>query len=53
MSETSNKPWSNGPNTPQITYWVYLGEKENLAGVLIGAIFYGVLSLSILTSSFF
>lgn len=41
MSDSSSKPWSSNPYAPQITYWVYLGEKENFAGVLIGAIFYG------------
>ena len=51
-SYSSKKPWSNSPNAPQITYWVYLGEEENFAGVLIGAIFYGSLQLSVVTLFF-
>lgn len=42
MSDSSQVPWSNNPNAPQIPSLVYLEEKANFAGVLIGAIFYGI-----------
>lgn len=35
-------PWSNNPNAPQIPYSLYFAEKANFAGILIGAIFYGI-----------
>ena len=41
-TEASQKPWSNNPYAPQIPYSVYFAEKTYLAGVLIGAIFYGM-----------
>ena len=40
-SDSSEKPWSNNPNAPQIPYSLYLAEKSNFAGNLIGAILYG------------
>jgi len=42
MSDPSQKPWSNNPNTPQIPYDLYLWEKAAFAGGLIGAILYGL-----------
>ena len=43
MSEpdSSEKPWSNNPNAPQIPYSWYLAEKTTFAGILISAILYG------------
>lgn len=42
MSQPSEQPWSSDPNAPQIPFWLYTAEKENFAGMLLGAIFYGV-----------
>ena len=42
MSDSSQKPWSNNPNTPQIPYDLYLWEKAAFAGGFIGAILYGL-----------
>lgn len=42
MSDSSGRPWTDNPYAPNITYGLYLGEKENFAGNLIGAIFYGI-----------
>lgn len=42
MSGSSEEPWSSNPNAPQIPYSLYFAEKANLAGVFIGAIFYGI-----------
>ena len=39
---SSENPWSNNPNAPQIPYQIYFAEKANFAGILIGAIFYGM-----------
>ena len=41
MSNSSEKPWSDSPNAPQIPYWLHLEEKGDLAGYLISTIFYG------------
>ena len=41
MSNSSGHPWTDNPYALNITYGLYLGEKENFAGNLIGAIFYG------------
>lgn len=41
-AEASLKPWSNNPYAPQIPYSLYFAEKTNFAGVLIGAILYGM-----------
>ena len=41
MSGLPPEPWSNDPNAPQIPYGLYLSEKENFAGVLLGAVSYG------------
>ena len=41
MSDSSEGPWSNNPNAPQIPYPLYLGEKESFAGTLIGSMLYG------------
>jgi hypothetical protein len=38
MAEQS---WSNNPYAPQIPYLLYFAEKVTLAGILLGAIFYG------------
>ena len=42
MSNSSAKSWSDSPNAPQIPYSLYFAEKANFAGILIGAIFYGM-----------
>ena len=42
MESSSQKPWSDNPNAPQISYSLYFAEKVNFAGFLIGAIFYGM-----------
>jgi uncharacterized membrane protein YgcG len=42
MSNSSEAPWSTNPFAPQIPYSLYFAEKANFAGVLIGAIFYGI-----------
>jgi hypothetical protein len=42
MSGSSEIPCSNNPNIPHIPYVLYFREKANFAGVLIGAIFYGM-----------
>ncbi|KAF9652147.1 hypothetical protein BDM02DRAFT_3183873 [Thelephora ganbajun] len=42
MSDSSQKPWSNNPNAPKIPYELYFGEKTTFAGILIGAISYGI-----------
>jgi len=39
---SDEQPWSTNPNAPQIPYDLYFGEKANFAGILIGAILYGV-----------
>ena len=36
---------SDDPNAPQIEFWVYLIEKGDFAGDLIGLIFYGIPTL--------
>ena len=41
MSDSSEGPWSNNPDTLQIPYLLYLGEKESFAGTLIGSMLYG------------
>ena len=38
-------PWSEDPNAPQIPPFLYLAEKENFAGLLIGTILYGMLPM--------
>jgi hypothetical protein len=42
MADPLEKPWSDNPNAPQIPYSLYFAEKANLAGIFIGAIFYGM-----------
>lgn len=39
---SSSQSWSSNPNAPQIPYSLYFAEKANFAGILIGAIFYGI-----------
>lgn len=39
----SEKPWSNNPNAPQIPHSLYIQEKGNFAGPLVGAVFYGII----------
>lgn len=41
MSDSLSSSWSDSPNAPQISYPLYLSEKANFAGFLIGTIFYG------------
>ena len=42
MSESSQKPWSDNPNAPQIPYDLYVWEKAVFAEGFIGAILYGL-----------
>ena len=42
MSGPSPEPWSNNPYAPGISYSLYISEKANLAGILIGATLYGM-----------
>lgn len=41
MSDSPEGPWSNNPNAPQISYSLYLGEKQGFAGTLVGSLLYG------------
>ena len=41
MSEFQGKPWSDNPNAPKISPFLYHAEKANLAGTIIGSILYG------------
>jgi len=43
MSDSQDQPWSNNTNAPKIPRYLYLQEKANFAGYIIGAILYGVL----------
>ena len=52
MSQPSEQPWSSGPNAPQIPSWLYTAEKENFAGMLLGAIFYGMFNLRVSALAF-
>lgn len=42
MSDPWGPPWSNNPNAPAVSEWVYLGEKADFAGDVVMAIFYGI-----------
>ena len=42
MSDSGNKPWSDNPNAPKISYEIYLEEKSYFAGTFIGAMLYGM-----------
>lgn len=44
MSDSSEKPWSDGTYAPQIPHLLYTEEKGSLVGSLIGAISYGTLA---------
>ena len=44
MAHSSQTPWSNDPNAPQLPTWLHLIEKAFLAGFFIGAISYGALT---------
>lgn len=46
MSDFQFEPWSNNPNAPKIPYGLYLLEKLNFAGILIGSILYGTCRIS-------
>ena len=41
MSDSSNLPWSNGPNAPQIPHSLYSQEKEIFVGLNIAVVTYG------------
>ena len=41
MFDPQEESWSDDPNTPKISYDMYLDEKTWFAGVLISSIFYG------------
>lgn len=42
MSDSPAAPWSGNPYAPLISREVYIAEKTNFAGFLIGAMFYGI-----------
>jgi len=46
MSDSQFEPWSSNPNAPKIWYDLYLAEKINFAGILIGSILYGTFGIS-------
>ena len=56
MPAFQDKPWSDNPNAPQITYRQYLTEKSWFAGGAVSSILYGIwdprlhVCLSVLTS---
>ena len=41
MSDPRERPWSDDPNAPKITYNLYFEEKAYLAGSFIASILYG------------
>ena len=41
MSDSQEKPWSDDPNAPEITYDLYFTEKAWFAGNLIASLLYG------------
>jgi len=49
MSVSQFEPWSDNPNAPNIWYSLYLWEKINFAGRLIGSILYGTHKISLPT----
>lgn len=42
MSDSSDLPWSNSPNAPQLPYFLYKYEKGYIAGSIIAVILYGI-----------
>ena len=36
------KPWSDNPNAPKISRYLYLDEKTDLVGIFIAAMLYGM-----------
>lgn len=53
---SDSKPWSDGPNAPQIPNWMYAWEKEKFAGLFLGAISHGAptyLSIDLCSPSLF
>ena len=41
MSDSQKKPWSDNPNAPKVPHHLYLDEKANFSGDLVGSILYG------------
>ena len=41
MSNSSGKPWLDGPSTPQIPHLMRFEEKTSFTGILLGAMLYG------------
>ena len=41
MSGSQQEQWSNNPNAPKISRYLYVEEKSDFAGTLIGSILYG------------
>ena len=41
MSDPWEQPWSDDPDTPQISKYEYIGEKATLGGSFVGSILYG------------
>ena len=42
MADSQEKPWANNPNAPKFTYFQYYLEKNDLTGLFIASILYGV-----------
>ena len=51
MSNSLGRLWSDSPNAPQIPFWLYHLEKDYFAGMLVGAVAYGVLNLTPIIST--
>lgn len=47
MPDPQQKPWSDNPNAPKIPYSLYVAEKADFAGILIGSILYGMYYLHV------
>jgi hypothetical protein len=43
--ESMGAPWSDNPNAPLIPGWLYPWEKTYFAGIVIGTILYGALTV--------
>ena len=45
MPDSQEQSWSDDPNAPKITHYLYFREKAGFAGYLIGSILYGTLKV--------
>ena len=52
MSGSEEWYWSNNPNAPKISYYVYVSEKSRIAGVSLSAIVYGMYQIFPYTSRY-